>query len=64
MGSIHFLSASVEHLLQICIQEHPGGVQLFSDSTELRKGWVHLLKVLPGAVVGLWKQPDMTGLAP
>lgn len=58
------VSASVEHLLQIRIQEHPGGVQLFSDGTELQKGWVHFLKVLPGAVVGLGKQPDTTGLVP
>ena len=56
--------ASVEHLLQIRIQEHPRGVQLFSDGTELRKGRIHFLKVLPGAVVGLRKQPDTTGLVP
>lgn len=58
------VSASVEHLLQIRVQEHPGGVQLFSDGTELGKGWVHFLKVLPGTVVGLWKQPDKKGLVP
>lgn len=56
--------ASVERLLQIRIQEHPRGVQLFSDGTELRKGRIHFLEVLPGAVVGLRKQPDSTGLIP
>lgn len=53
--------ASVEHLLQIGVQEHPRGVQLFSDGTEPLEGWVHFLKVLPGAVVGLRKQPETTG---
>ena len=58
------ISASVEHLLQIGVKEHPCGVQLFSDGTELPKGRIHFLKVLPGAVVGLRKQPDTTGLIP
>lgn len=53
--------ASVEHLLQIGVQEHPRGVQLFSDGTKPLEGWVHFLKVLPGAVVGLRKQPETTG---
>lgn len=48
----------VEHLLQVRIQEHSSGVQLLADVTELSKGGVHFLKVLPGAIVGLWKQPD------
>ena len=54
--------ASVEHFLQIGIQEHPRGVQLFSDGTEPLEGRVHFLKVLPGTVVGLRKQPETTGL--
>ena len=33
--SIYSVFASVEHLLQIRIQEHPSRVQLFSDGTEL-----------------------------
>lgn len=55
--------ALVEHLLQVRIQEHPSGVQLLTDVTELTKGGVHLLKVLPGAVVGLWEQPEAAGFA-
>lgn len=58
------VSASIEHLLQIRIQKHPSGVQLFSDGTELRKGRIHPLKILPGAVVGLRKQAEATGLVP
>lgn len=64
VGLMCSVSASVEHLLQIRIQEHPGRVQLFSNGTELQKGWVHFLKVLPGTVVGLWKQPNRTELIP
>lgn len=48
----------VEDLLQVRIQEHSSGVQLLADVTELSKGGVHFLKVLPGAIVGLWKQAD------
>lgn len=54
--------ASVEHLLQIGVQEHPCGVQLFSDGTEPLEGRVHFLKVLPGAVVSLRKQQETAGL--
>lgn len=49
----HHLAASVEHLLQICVQEHSGRIQLVADSTEFGEGGVHLLEVLAGAVVGL-----------
>lgn len=58
------ISASVEHLLQIRVQEHPCGVQLFSDGTELWKGRIHFLKVFSGTIVGLWKQPDATSFVP
>lgn len=58
------VSASVEHLLQICIQKHPSGVQLFSDGTELWEGRIHFLKILPGAAVGLWKQQVQEALVP
>lgn len=57
-----FVCASVEHLLQIGVQEHPCGVQLFSDGTEPLEGRVHFLKVLPGAVVSLRKQQETIGL--
>lgn len=60
-GRLAATPALVEHLLQVRIQEHPGGVQLLSDATELPKGRVHFLKVLPGAIVGLWKQPEAAG---
>lgn len=43
---------------------HSETPQLFSDGTELWKGRVHFLKILLGVVVGLWKQPDTTGLVP
>lgn len=42
--------ASVEHLLQIGVQEHPCGVQLSRMAQNPLEGRVHFLKVLPGAV--------------
>lgn len=58
MGVASATPVLVEHLLQVRIQEHSSGVQLLADVTELSKGGVHFLKVLPGAIVGLWKQAD------
>lgn len=58
MGVASSTPVLVEHLLQVRIQEHSSGVQLLADVTELSKGGVHFLKVLPGAIVGLWKQAD------
>lgn len=52
-GGLLPLPASVKHLLQVGIQEHSSGVQPLPDVTELAKGRVHFLKVLPGAIVGL-----------
>lgn len=62
-GSGWFVStpALVEDFLQVRIQEHSSGVQLLTDVTELVKGGVHFLKVLPGAIVGLWKQSEAPG---
>lgn len=61
-GQLVSASALIEDLLQVRIQEHSSGVQLLTDATELVKGRVHFLKVLPGAVVGLWKQSEAAGL--
>lgn len=60
-GQLASTPALVEDLLQVRIQEHSSGVQLLTDVTELAKGRIHFLEVLPGAVVSLWKQSEATG---
>lgn len=60
-GRLASTSALVEDFLQVRIQEHSSGVQLLTDVTELVEGGVHFLKVLPGAVVSLWKQSEPAG---
>lgn len=60
-GQLASASTLVENLFQVRIQEHSSGVQLLADVTELVKGGVHFLKVLPGAIVGLWTQSAASG---
>lgn len=60
-GRLASTPALVEDLLQVRIHEHSSGVQLLADVTELAKGGVHFLKVLPRASVGLWKQSEAAG---
>lgn len=53
---------SIKHLFQVGIQEDPRGIQLLPNRAEFGEGWVHLLKVLPGAAVGLQEEQCLGGM--